>query len=46
MNERQSSALAHPLNRADMDRAVLALLREVAPLRDGNLLCSILAVDR
>lgn len=43
---RQAYALAYPLNRADIDQGQIAALRSVDPLPGGNLLCSILAVDR
>lgn len=43
MNERQGYALAHPLNSAGDD---LEPYRRLDPQPDGNLLHSILAVDR
>lgn len=46
MNERQVYALAHPLNAASGSLEALAALRADIPLAGGNLLRSILAVDR
>ncbi len=43
MNDRQAYALTHPLNGAGMD---IGPYRRVEEQRDGNLLVSILAVDR
>ena len=45
VDERQAYALAHPLNRA-LGPEALAALRADTPLAGGNLLRSILAVDR
>lgn len=42
--ERQAYALAHPLNDPDTDDT--SLYRLVEPQPDGNLLMSVLAVDR
>lgn len=44
MNDRQAYALTHPIN--DPDRATTDPYRLVEPQPDGNLLMSILAVDR
>lgn len=44
--QRQATALARPLDRADLGAAALAPLTVVAALPGGNLLRSILAVDR
>jgi hypothetical protein len=46
MNERQAWALAHPLNRADIDQEQIAILTHDRVMRDGNILRVILAVDR
>jgi len=46
VNERQAYALAHPLNAASGSLEALAALRADTPLAGGNLLRSILAVDR
>jgi len=46
VNERQAYALEHPLNAASGSLEALAALRADIPLAGGNLLRSILAVDR
>lgn len=46
MNRRQAIALANPLNRADLGVAALEPLTADEVLPSGNLLHSILAVDR
>ena len=46
VDERQAYALAHPLNAASGSLDALAALRADTPLAGGNLLRSILAVDR
>ena len=46
MNERQAYALEHPLDVASGRIDALAALRADTPLAGGNLLRSILAVDR
>jgi hypothetical protein len=43
---RQAYALAHPMNRADIGLDELGKLKADDPLPGGNLLRSILAVDR
>lgn len=43
MNDRQAYAMAHPLNDAAAD---LASHQSVTTERDGNLLLTVLAVDR
>ena len=46
VNERQAYALGHPLDAASGSLEALATLRADTPLAGGNLLRSILAVDR
>ncbi|HEY2766256.1 MAG TPA: hypothetical protein VGJ13_19925 [Pseudonocardiaceae bacterium] len=46
MNRRQEYALAHPLTRADLGLDALAPFTAVDVMPSGNLLRSILAVDR
>lgn len=44
--DRQAHALAHPLGRADLHLSALAALKADERQPDGNLLRSILAIDR
>jgi hypothetical protein len=46
MNERQAFALKHPLNSADGGPAAVDPYRTIIRQPDGNLLLSILAIDR
>jgi hypothetical protein len=45
-NARQALALARPLDRADLGAGPLEALTQDTPLPGGNLLRSILAIDR